>query len=56
MAIAAFLIIVLVLGTGFESSPEEPKETEEIKSISMTAAEKEAPEQKTQSHGRSLKE
>lgn len=40
MAIAAFMIIILVLGTGFESSPEEPKETEEIKSISMTAAEK----------------
>jgi hypothetical protein len=33
MAIAAFMIIILVLGTGFESSPEEPKETEEIKSI-----------------------
>ena len=52
MSIAAFMIIVLVLGTGFERSPEDTKEAEEIKSISMMAAEEEAPEQKTQSHGR----
>lgn len=52
VAIAAFMIIILVLGTGFERSPEETKEAEEIKSISMTAAKEEAPEQKTQSHGR----
>jgi hypothetical protein len=40
IAIAAFMIIAFILGVGVESSPEVPEEVEEIKSISVKAAEK----------------
>ena len=52
MSLAAIMIIVLVLGTGFEKSPEDTKEAEEIKSISMMAAEKATPTETPKSHGR----
>lgn len=52
MSLAAIMIIVLVLGTGFERSPEDTTETEEIKSISMLAAEKATPTEVPKSHGR----
>jgi 3D (Asp-Asp-Asp) domain-containing protein len=52
IAIAAFMIIVLVLGTGFETSQEETKEPEEIKSITMMAAAKQNPAEVTKSHRR----
>lgn len=52
IAIAVFMIIVLVLGTGFETSQEETKVPEEIKSISMMAAAKTTPTEATKSHVR----
>jgi 3D (Asp-Asp-Asp) domain-containing protein len=52
MSLAAIMIIVLVLGTGFERSPEDTTETEEIKSISMLTAEKATPTEAPKSHGR----
>lgn len=52
IAIAAFMIIAFILGDRVENSPEVPEEVEEIKSISMTAAEKATPADATKSFSR----
>jgi hypothetical protein len=52
IAIAAFIIIAFILGARVESSPEVPEEVEEIKSISVKAAEKATPADATKSFSR----
>jgi 3D (Asp-Asp-Asp) domain-containing protein len=52
IAIAVVIIIVLVLESGFETSQEETKEPEEIRSISMMATAKATPTEAKKSHVR----